>query len=87
MNFEFYAKTNYLRALNLIRLPVLTSRLRNCFLCFIRRFWNQVFTCVSLRPRAAANSTRSGVDKYLDREIEFLERKNCKLDGRFIFFR
>lgn len=41
------------------------SRRRNCFLCFIRRFWNQVFTCVSLNPKAEANSTLSGVDKYL----------------------
>ena len=37
----------------------------NCFLCFIRRFWNQVFTCVSERWRAAANSTLSGVLRYL----------------------
>lgn len=44
---------------------LVNSRRRNCFLCFMRRFWNQVLTCVSLRPKAEANSTRSGVDKYL----------------------
>jgi hypothetical protein len=35
-----------------------------CFLCFIRLFWNQVFTWVSDRFRAPASSTRSGVERY-----------------------
>lgn len=48
-----------------VELLVVISRRRNCFLCFMRRFWNHVFTCVSLRPNAEANSTRSGVDRYL----------------------
>lgn len=60
-----------------VYLPELTSRLRNCFLCFMRRFWNHVFTCVSLRPRATANSTRSGVDRYLLRSI--YGKKNRKI--------
>ena len=37
----------------------------SCFLCFIQRFWNHVLTCVSVNPSADANSTLSGVDKYL----------------------
>lgn len=45
--------------------PDMPSRRRNCFLCFMRRFWNQVFTWVSLSPSADASSTRSGVDRYL----------------------
>lgn len=49
----------------LVVVVVVISRRRNCFLCFMRRFWNHVFTCVSLRPNADANSTRSGVDRYL----------------------
>lgn len=44
---------------------MVTSLRRNCFLCFMRRFWNHVFTCVSLRPSAEASSTRSGVERYL----------------------
>lgn len=51
------------------------SRLRSCFLCFIRRFWNQVFTWVSLKPSAAANSTRSGVDKYLWKQLKKIKQK------------
>lgn len=68
------------------------SRLRNCFLCFIRRFWNQVLTCVSLNPSAAANSTRSGVDKYLFslntkdvfNELAF---SDWKLSAEFVFWK
>lgn len=37
---------------------------RICFLCFILRFWNHVFTCVSLRLSAFASSTLSGVERY-----------------------
>lgn len=43
----------------------LSSRRLSCFLCFMRRFWNHVFTCVSLRPSADASSTLSGVERYL----------------------
>lgn len=42
-----------------------------CFLCFILLFWNQVFTCVSVRLKALANSTLSGVDRYLCTENLF----------------
>lgn len=51
--------------------PELMSRLRSCFLCFILRFWNHVLTWVSLNPSAAANSTLSGVDKYLLEKVKF----------------
>lgn len=37
----------------------------SCFLCFMRRFWNHVFTCVSDKLRAFASSTLSGVERYL----------------------
>lgn len=68
------------------------SRLRNCFLCFIRRFWNQVLTCVSLNPSAAANSTRSGVDKYLfslNTKDVFNESafSDWKLSAEFVFWK
>lgn len=46
-------------------LPALVFNFLNCFLCFIRRFWNHVFTWVSERWRAAASSTLSGVLRYL----------------------
>lgn len=45
-------------------LPLVFS-FRSCFLCFIRRFWNHVFTWVSDRCNAAASSTLSGVLRYL----------------------
>ena len=35
-----------------------------CFLHFILRFWNQVFTCVSLSSRRPASSMRSGTLRY-----------------------
>lgn len=35
------------------------------FFCFIRRFWNQIFTCVSLSWREAAISTRLALVRYL----------------------
>ena len=41
----------------------LSSCRRNCFLCFIRRFWNQVLTWVSDKCKAWANSTLSGVER------------------------
>lgn len=45
--------------------PLSSCIFLNCFLCFILRFWNHVFTCVSLRLKADASSTRSGVERYL----------------------
>lgn len=44
----------------------------------MRRFWNQVFTCFSLSPRATANSTRSGVDRYLwvKKRLQILESRS-----------
>lgn len=46
-------------------LPLLMFCFLNCFLCFIRRFWNHVFTWVSDKCNAAASSTLSGVLRYL----------------------
>lgn len=43
----------------------------SCFLCFILLFWNQVLTWVSLKLRAPASSTLSGVDRYLWAENRF----------------
>lgn len=57
--------------------PELMSLRRICFLCFIRRFWNQVFTCVSLRPSAEASSTRSGVDRYRWASNRFSNPVSC----------
>lgn len=34
------------------------------FLHFDRLFWNQIFTCVCVRPRNAASSARSGKARY-----------------------
>lgn len=45
--------------------PLSSCIFLSCFLCFIRRFWNHVFTCVSLRLKADASSTLSGVERYL----------------------
>lgn len=53
------------------------SLLRSCFLCFIRLFWNHVFTCVSLSPSAVASSTLSGVDRYLWASNLFSRPVNC----------
>lgn len=53
------------------------SRRRSCFLCFMRRFWNQVFTCVSLSPKAVASSTRSGVDRYRCPSNRFSRPDSC----------
>lgn len=47
-----------------VPLPVVLSvPFLNCFLCFMRLFWNQVFTWVSDKFKAFASSTRSGVER------------------------
>lgn len=69
-------KTKRLR-LQLLHSPLAVSRRRSCFLCFIRRFWNQVLTCVSLKPSAVASSTRSGVDKYRCASKRFSSPESC----------
>lgn len=43
--------------------PLPPSRSR--FFCFMRRFWNQIFTCVSLSSRVAAISTLRARLRYL----------------------
>lgn len=47
------------------------------FFCFIRRFWNQIFTCVSLSWRAAAISMRRARVRYLLKWNSFSSSVSC----------
>jgi len=47
------------------------------FFCFIRRFWNQIFTCVSLSWREAAISTRLARVRYLLKWNSFSSSVSC----------
>ena len=47
------------------------------FFCFIRRFWNQILTCVSLSCRAAAISIRRARVRYLLKWNSFSNSVNC----------
>ena len=63
-----------------------------CFLHFILLFWNQVFTCVSLRSSDEASSMRSGTDKYffsanLDSRPSSCISVNTVRSFRFLFCR
>jgi len=58
-------------------LPLALSRRLSCFLCFMRRFWNHVLTCVSLSPNAVASSTLSGVDRYRCASKRFSRPDSC----------
>lgn len=49
----------------------------NRFFCFIRRFWNQIFTWVSLRHSAAAISMRRALVKYLLKWNSFSSSVSC----------
>ena len=49
------------------------------FFCFILRFWNHIFTCVSLSPRAAAISIRRARVKYLLKWNSFSNSVSCLL--------
>lgn len=42
-----------------------STRFLFCFLSFARRFWNQIFTCLSDRPKVAANSAFLRIVMYL----------------------
>lgn len=44
------------------------------FVLNLNRTWNQVLTCVSDKPKADASSTRSGVDRYLNKVIRNLTK-------------
>lgn len=47
------------------------------FFCFIRLFWNQILTCVSLSCRAAAISIRRALVRYLLKWNSFSNSVNC----------
>ena len=47
------------------------------FFCFILRFWNQIFTCVSFRSRLAATSTRRARVRYLLKWNSFSSSVSC----------
>jgi hypothetical protein len=42
-----------------------------------RRFWNQIFTCVSVKLNDAENSARSAIDKYCFCLNFFSNANNC----------
>ena len=44
------------------------------FFIFMRRFWNQILICLSLRPNCAANSNRLGLQRYLQKNPRKLTR-------------
>ena len=45
--------------------------------CFMRRFWNQIFTCVSFRPRLCAISIRRALVRYLFVQNSFSNSVSC----------
>lgn len=47
------------------------------FFCFILRFWNQIFTCVSLSCSEAAISTLLALVKYLLKWNSFSSSVSC----------
>lgn len=47
------------------------------FFCFILRFWNQIFTWVSLSSRIAATSTRRALVRYLLKWNSFSSSVSC----------
>lgn len=47
------------------------------FFCFMRLFWNQTFTCVSLSCRALATSTRLARVRYLLKWNSFSNSVSC----------
>jgi len=54
-----------------------SSPTRCNFFCFIRLFWNQTFTCVSLSCRALATSTRLARVRYLLKWNSFSSSVSC----------
>ena len=47
------------------------------FVCFNRRFWNQILTCVSFNCKAAAISIRRALVRYLLKWNSFSSSVNC----------
>lgn len=52
---------------------------RSRFFCFMRRFWNQILTCVSLSSRVAAISTRRARLRYLLKWNSFSSSVSCRV--------
>ena len=50
------------------------------FFCFIRRFWNQILTCVSLSCNAPAISMRRARVRYLLKWNSFSNSVNCLVE-------
>ncbi len=50
---------------------------RSSFFCFMRRFWNQIFTCVSLSWRLLAISVRRARVRYLLKWNSFSSSVSC----------
>lgn len=50
---------------------------RSIFLCFMRLFWNQIFTCVSLSWRLLAISVRLARVRYLLKWNSFSSSVSC----------
>lgn len=50
-----------------------------CRLCFMRRFWNQTLTCLSVRSSRAAISTLLGRHRYLLKWNSFSSSSSCVL--------
>lgn len=52
---------------------------RSRFFCFMRRFWNQILTCVSLSSRVAAISTLRARLRYLLKWNSFSSSVSCRV--------
>lgn len=52
---------------------------RSRFFCFMRRFWNQIFTCVSFSSSVAAISTRRARVRYLLKWNSFSSSVSCRV--------
>lgn len=52
---------------------------RSRFFCFMRLFWNQIFTCVSLSSSVAAISTRRARVRYLLKWNSFSSSVSCRV--------
>lgn len=59
--------------------PVLWPPLLPSFLCFTRRFWNQIFTCFSDKFRYVAISMRLSLDRYMLEVNSRSSSKSCVL--------